>query len=150
LSSETYRTAGVLRCRRGLCERTRRCLHRRRDRQSRNQDDELTHVRPLFFFRFPPDPLRERERQNVMDAFERLYRFYSLNMTCIKLALLSHPLWIGCESKIGAIFAFSMAKWNRATRMRVRRTSRQGRGGFVSHRGSYLGRTSCCELRCGF
>src|SRR5664280_211110 len=110
LSSETYRTARVLRCRRGLCERTRRCLHRRRDRQSRNQDDEPTHVRPLFFFRFPPDPLRERERQNVMDAFDRLYRFYSLNMTCIKLALLSHPLWIGCESKIGAIFAFSMAK----------------------------------------
>jgi hypothetical protein len=49
-------------------------------------------VRPLFFFRFPPDPLRERERQNVMDAFERLYRFYPLNMTCIKLALLSHPV----------------------------------------------------------
>ena len=48
-------------------------------------------MRPLFFFVFPPGPLRERERQNVMDAFERLYRFYSLNMTCIKLALLSHP-----------------------------------------------------------
>jgi hypothetical protein len=93
-----------------LCECARRYLHRRRDRQSRNQDDELTHVRPLFFFRFPPDPLRERERQNVMDAFERLYRFYSLNMTCIKLALLSHPPWIGCESQIGAVFAFSMAK----------------------------------------
>jgi hypothetical protein len=82
---------------------------------------------PFFFFRFPPDPLRERERQNVMDARERLYRFYSLNMTCIKLALLPHPLWIGCESQIGAVFAFSMAKWNRATRMWVRRTNRRAR-----------------------
>src|ERR1039458_9095589 len=65
---------------------------------------------PLFFFVFPSGPLRERERQTFMDANECLYRFYSLNMICIKSALLSHPPWIGCESQIGAVFAFSMAK----------------------------------------
>src|ERR1035441_2060381 len=75
-----------------------------------HQDDKLTHIRPLFFFVFPSGPLRERERQTFMDANECLYRFYSLNMTCIKSALLSHPPWIGCESQIGAVFAFSMAK----------------------------------------
>jgi hypothetical protein len=48
-------------------------------------------MRPLFFFVFPSGPLRERERQTFMDARECLYRFYSLNMTCIKSALLSHP-----------------------------------------------------------
>jgi hypothetical protein len=67
-------------------------------------------MRPLFFFVFPSGPLRERERQTFMDARQRLYRFYSLNMTCIKSALLSHPLWIGCESQIGAVLAFSMAE----------------------------------------
>ena len=92
-------------------------------------------MRPLFFFVFPSGPLRERARQNAMDAFERLYRFYSLNMICIKTALLPHPLWIGCARQIGAVFACSMAKWKQATRMPERPTSRKrktGRRGDVS------------------
>src|SRR5450830_82189 len=57
-----------------FCGRGRQALEvgLRVDQQLATSRGKLTHMRPLFFFVFPSSPLRERERQNVMDAFERL------------------------------------------------------------------------------